>query len=96
MRVFLKTEGTLTLTAAVQKIVSTSTPCAFIWFGPPCSDAGVGSNTEVVRVGVSATAPLRVVHPANLEGVCVPCDDAFDVTVKGKSTETINWQIYTF
>jgi hypothetical protein len=90
-------QKTVTSLDQPERLVSASRPCHGVLVMAPADANGAPTNSKPALLGVSSTngANYIFLHHANLEGVYIPIDDAYDLYVDiGASLESVNYAIF--
>jgi len=88
--------GTKTVASAgtPEPLVTTSTPCRFVWMGARVDGSGNPLNTYPCFIGDSAGQNIPVM-PSNYEGIVIRIDDASKVYVKvDASNQGVAYRIF--
>ena len=85
---------TVSSTTTPQALVSTLTPCRFVWIGARVNSDGNPLNTKPCFIGNSSNQNIPIL-PSNFEGVVIHIDDASKVFVKvGVANQGIVYRIF--
>lgn len=87
------TTGQVTCTGDAQELVTSDTPCAFVWIGAQVDANGAAVNTKPVFIGNSA-AQLMPVLTTDAKGYFFGVNNAQDVYVKGTAGEKVSYMIF--
>jgi len=72
---------TVALTSTPEPLVTTSTPCRFVWIGARVDGDGNPQNTKPCFIGDAANQNIPIM-PSNYEGLVIRINDALKVYVK--------------
>ena len=85
---------TVSSTTTPQALVTTSTPCRFVWVGARVDAYGNPLNTRPCFVGDASNQNVPVM-PSNYEGVVIRIDDASKLYVKvGVNNQGVVYRVF--